>query len=80
MDHVGGADILINILPSTEATVGLLTDGHFDEMKNDSVFVNIGRGDIAADEVLLNTLEQQKIGRLILDVFNDEPLTEEAVL
>lgn len=76
MDHVGGADILINILPSTEATVGLLTDGHFDEMKNDSVFVNIGRGDIAADEVLLNTLEQQKIGRLILDVFNDEPLIE----
>src|SRR5699024_8498250 len=76
MDHVGGADILINILPSTEATVGLLTDGHFDEMKNDSVFVNIGRGDIAADEVLLNTLEQPKIGGDRLDASTYEPRTE----
>lgn len=78
MDRVGGADILINILPSTKATVGLLTDGHFDKMKADSLFVNIGRGDIAEDEVLLNTLKQKKIGQLILDVFNDEPLSEES--
>src|SRR5690625_7743785 len=56
MDHVGGADILINIHPSTEAAVGLLTDGHNDEMKNDSVFVNIGHGDVAAEEVMQNRI------------------------
>lgn len=78
MSQIGGADILVNILPSTEATTGLLTEKHFDEMKDDSIFVNIGRGDIAADEVLLNVLEDEKIGQLILDVFNDEPLTQDS--
>lgn len=78
MNQIGGADILINILPSTAATTGLLTEKYFDEMKDDSIFVNIGRGDIATDEVLLNVLEQKKIGQLILDVFNDEPLTADS--
>lgn len=74
MNHIGGADILVNILPSTETTAGLLREKHFEEMKSDSIFVNIGRGDIADDEVLFNTLEKKLIGQLILDVFNDEPL------
>lgn len=78
MDQIGGADILINILPSTEATTGLMTEKHFDEMKSDSIFVNIGRGDIADDDVLLNALENKQIGQLILDVFNDEPLTPDS--
>ena len=78
MNQIGGADILINILPSTEATTGLLTGKHFDEMKSGSTFVNIGRGDIAEDEVLLDALEHKKIGQLILDVFNEEPLTPDS--
>lgn len=76
--HIDGADILINILPSTEATVGLITEKHFEAMKNDSIFVNIGRGDIAEDKVLFNALEEKQIGQLILDVFNDEPLTPDS--
>lgn len=74
MDHIGEADILINILPSTETTRSLLTDEHFKAMKEDSVFVNIGRGDIAEDEVLLKVLEDDTIGHMIIDVFNAEPL------
>ncbi|CAM4351164.1 D-2-hydroxyacid dehydrogenase [Lacicoccus alkaliphilus] len=78
MRHIGEADILINILPSTEATTGLLTVEHFHEMKDDSVFVNIGRGDIAPDEVLIEVLEEEIIGHLILDVFNEEPLDSDS--
>lgn len=78
MNHIGEADILINILPSTEATTGLLTKDHFHKMKDDSVFVNIGRGDIVPDEVLFEVLEEKIIGHLILDVFNKEPLESES--
>lgn len=78
MNHIGEADILINILPSTEATTGLLTKDHFHKMKDDSVFVNIGRGDIVPDEVLIEVLEEKIIGHLILDVFNKEPLESES--
>jgi phosphoglycerate dehydrogenase-like enzyme len=78
MDHIGEADILINILPSTEATTGLLTMDHFHKMKGDSVFVNIGRGDITPDEVLIKVLEEKIIGHLILDVFNEEPLDSDS--
>ncbi|MCD2137678.1 D-2-hydroxyacid dehydrogenase [Salinicoccus halitifaciens] len=78
MDHIGEADILINILPSTDATTGLLTEEHFNAMKDDSVFVNIGRGDVVPDEVLIKVLEEKIIGHLIIDVFNEEPLESDS--
>src|SRR5690625_2186763 len=78
MNHIGEADILVNILPSTNATVDLLTEKHFNEMKDDSVFVNIGRGDIGRDEVLCKVLEEKIIGHLSIDVFNEEPLESDS--
>ncbi|SOC40486.1 D-2-hydroxyacid dehydrogenase [Salinicoccus kekensis] len=78
MDHIGEADILVNILPSTDATTDLLTEAHFYAMKDDAVFVNIGRGDVVPDEVLFKVLEEKIIGHLIIDVFNEEPLESDS--
>lgn len=72
--HIKSADILINILPSTQATRNLLTVNHFKHMKDDGIFINIGRGDVISDEVILETLKEEYISHMILDVFNEEPL------
>lgn len=76
-EHINEADIVINILPSTEDTRGLLTEETFRRMKNTGVFVNIGRGDIMTDETVNAVLSKEYIRHMILDVFNQEPLVED---
>ncbi|MFJ5622648.1 D-2-hydroxyacid dehydrogenase [Peribacillus loiseleuriae] len=70
------ADYLISILPSTHETKGFLQEEHFKAMKNSAVFVNIGRGDIVDENILLSALAKQEIAHAILDVFNPEPLAK----
>ncbi|TVT27605.1 D-2-hydroxyacid dehydrogenase [Salinicoccus cyprini] len=72
--HINEADIIINILPSTDETRGMLETDLFEKMKESAVFVNIGRGDIMTDETISQVLEQGMIRHMILDVFNQEPL------
>ncbi|MFC3418533.1 D-2-hydroxyacid dehydrogenase [Salinicoccus hispanicus] len=77
--HINEADIIINILPSTEETRGMLETDLFEKMKESAVFVNIGRGDIMTDETISEVLEQGMIRHMILDVFNHEPLPADHV-
>ena len=70
------ADILVNILPSTEKTTGLLKADTFKAMKDEGIFVNIGRGTVMTDETLTEVLEGQYIAHVLSDVFNEEPLPE----
>lgn len=72
--HINEADIVINILPSTESTRGMLTEETFIKMKDSGIFVNIGRGDIMTDETVNAVLTGGYIRHMILDVFNQEPL------
>jgi len=68
------ADIVLSILPSTKETYHLLKKEHFEAMKEDAIFMNLGRGDLVEDEVMLEALENGEIGYAILDVFEEEPL------
>nr|WP_108670584.1 D-2-hydroxyacid dehydrogenase [Peribacillus acanthi] len=68
------ADYIVSILPSTKDTKNLLNNEHFQLMKSSAVFMNIGRGDLFKDSVLLNALEEGQIAHAILDVFHKEPL------
>ncbi|GAB3059883.1 D-2-hydroxyacid dehydrogenase [Salinicoccus sesuvii] len=77
--HISDADIVINILPSTAETRGMLEVDIFEEMKKSAVFVNIGRGDIMNDETISKVLEKSLIRHMILDVFNQEPLPADHV-
>lgn len=72
--HIGEADMLINILPSTHDTTEFLQTPTFKVMKNEAIFLNIGRGTVIADDVLLEVLEQKYIAHILSDVFNEEPL------
>jgi phosphoglycerate dehydrogenase-like enzyme len=71
------SDIIVSVLPSTYETRHLLKGEHFSEMKDDALFISIGRGDIVEEEVLIHAVEQGEIGHTILDVFEKEPLDQE---
>ena len=68
------ADIVLSVLPSTKETYHLLKKEHFQAMKEDAIFMNLGRGDLVEDQVMLEALENGEIGYAILDVFEEEPL------
>ncbi|WP_375088024.1 D-2-hydroxyacid dehydrogenase [Peribacillus sp. RS7] len=74
LEAVPEADYIVSVLPSTDETKGLLQKEHFKAMKETAVFVNIGRGDLINDEVLIEALEAGELAHAILDVFDPEPL------
>ncbi|WP_394137895.1 D-2-hydroxyacid dehydrogenase [Cytobacillus oceanisediminis] len=68
------ADFFVSVLPSTVETRFLLKKEHFAAMKDSAVFINIGRGDLVEEEVLLSVLKTDQISHAYLDVFANEPL------
>ncbi|MBS8266860.1 D-2-hydroxyacid dehydrogenase [Mesobacillus boroniphilus] len=70
------ADFIVSVLPSTKETKHFLDASDFEMMKNSTVFINIGRGDLVKDEVLVTALQEKKIAHAYLDVFYEEPLKE----
>lgn len=70
------ADFIVSVLPSTPETKYLLKEKHFAATKNSAVFMNIGRGDLVEEKVLLSALEKHQISHAYLDVFENEPLPE----
>ncbi|MEB5784386.1 phosphoglycerate dehydrogenase [Staphylococcus pseudoxylosus] len=74
---ISEADIIVNTLPETNETIHLLTKSHFELMKNEALFINVGRGTIVKEEVLVEVLNEKLIRHAYLDVFENEPLTSE---
>ncbi|WP_338753392.1 D-2-hydroxyacid dehydrogenase [Bacillus sp. FJAT-52991] len=71
------ADFVVSILPSTNETKHLLKKEHFQAMKKTAAFINIGRGDVLEEQVLMDALNEEEIAHAYLDVFVQEPLLEE---
>src|SRR5690625_7379666 len=71
------ADFVISVLPSTNETKGLFQSFEFNQMNKHAVFLNMGRGDVLDEADLLEAVQQNVIGHAVLDVFGDEPLSEE---
>lgn len=76
MDRLGEADFVISVLPSTLETEGLLTEAHFKAMKDNAVFMNFGRGDLFKESILVSALKNNEIRHAVLDVFENEPLSD----
>ncbi|RSK26164.1 D-2-hydroxyacid dehydrogenase [Bacillus sp. HMF5848] len=71
------ADYIVSVLPSTPETKYCLNKKHFGVMKQDAVFINIGRGDVVKDSVLIEVLQESLIKHAVLDVFEKEPLSSD---
>ncbi|MEO4055471.1 D-2-hydroxyacid dehydrogenase [Solibacillus sp. CAU 1738] len=79
-EHLPKADIVISMLPSTAETKHLLTYEHFKAMKPEAIFMNFGRGDVVAEDVLVSALQEKLIWHAVLDVYEVEPLPKESIL
>lgn len=73
---LGQADVLVNVLPLTEATRGLLNRERLIWLKRGAFVINISRGPIIEDAALLGLLDTEHITAAALDVFDQEPLYE----
>lgn len=71
------ADIVVNILPATKETYHLFDAQLFSKMKEGTIFINVGRGETVVTEDLLDALNENKIARAALDVFEEEPLAKD---
>lgn len=71
---VAGADALVNTLPGTPYTEGIIGAEVFAAMKPGTVFVNVGRGTVVDEDALVDALDSGKVGYACLDVFAVEPL------
>ncbi|MBL8308462.1 MAG: glyoxylate/hydroxypyruvate reductase A [Rubrivivax sp.] len=68
------ADIVVNLLPLTPATRGLLDAGFFATLPPGASVVNLARGAHVVDDDLLDALDRGRLHRAVLDVFHTEPL------
>jgi glyoxylate/hydroxypyruvate reductase A len=67
-------DILIDVLPLTRDTRGLLDAAAFATLPKGAYFINMARGGHVVDEALLAALNSGHLSGATLDVFNQEPL------
>ncbi|MEW9677002.1 D-2-hydroxyacid dehydrogenase [Lentibacillus sp. L22] len=70
------ADVVVSVLPSTPETSYFYTEKHFQLMPEHAVFLNMGRGDVVASDVLLQAVRNREIAHAVLDVQEQEPLPD----
>lgn len=68
------AEVVINLLPLTPATRGLLDAAFFGAMARGAALANFGRGAHVVDADLLAALDGGHLAHAVLDVFATEPL------
>ena len=69
-----GVELLINLLPLTHETRGILNRQTFEQLANGAALVNVGRGGHLNIEDLQQALAHGKLRGALLDVFEQEPL------
>ncbi|MAU46409.1 glyoxylate/hydroxypyruvate reductase A [Salipiger sp. HF18] len=72
-----GCEILVNLLPLTEQTTGILNAELFGKLAEGACLINCARGPHLVDADLLEALESGQIKQATLDVFHIEPLPAE---
>ncbi|MCC7045424.1 MAG: glyoxylate/hydroxypyruvate reductase A [Alphaproteobacteria bacterium] len=71
------AEIVVNLLPLTPETRGILNKKLFDAMPQGSYLINVGRGGHLTEDDLLPALQSGRLAGATLDVFQKEPLAAE---
>jgi len=71
---LGGTDILVCLLPLTDATRGILGARTLGSLPRGAKLIHVGRGEHLVPRDLLNALKEEHLAGAIVDVFPDEPL------
>lgn len=67
-------DVLVSLLPSTKETYHTIDKDSFEAMKDGTVFISVGRGEVINEEDLIKYIKNKKFRGVALDVFENEPL------
>ena len=68
---------IVNILPLTDETCGLLSADFFSKMQEESILIHLGRGAHLVEDDLIQALAKGRPSKAALDVFASEPLPPE---
>jgi phosphoglycerate dehydrogenase-like enzyme len=74
------ADVVVNTVPLTDATLGMFDAEFFAAMKPSAYFISVGRGKSTVTDDLVAALQSGEIAGAGLDVTDPEPLPEGHVL
>ena len=77
---ISDVDVVVSILPGNKANHHLFTLDTFKVMRNDTLFINCGRGNLYSEEVLCEVLDKVIIAGASIDVFESEPLSKDSKL
>ncbi len=70
------AEIIVNTLPNTPTTDGLFNEPLFSACRH-ALFFNVGRGQTVDSNALLSALDKGHLVHAFLDVFINEPISQE---
>lgn len=73
-DALKKADFIINTLPLTSETKGIISSERISVMKKGAVFINVGRGQTVDERALIDALKSGHLLGAGLDVAETEPL------
>ncbi len=78
--YLSKADVVVLSAPLNEETEKLVNKEFLQQMKGDSILVNIARGPLVDEDALVLSLDTGKPELAILDVFSTEPLPSDSLL
>lgn len=79
-DVLSDTDVLVNILPASEATKSIFDAGVFAALPARAYVINVGRGATVDQAALAQALRDGEIAGAALDVTDPEPLPEDSEL
>jgi len=79
-DMLREADAFVIIVPDTPETRNMIDKKAIAAFKDGVILINIGRGQVIDEEVMIEALRSGKIGSALLDVFQKEPLHKDSPL
>lgn len=79
-NHLNKYDFVISLLPENKDTLNKIDYKFLRKMNPNSILINLGRGSTINERDLVLALDNEIIGRAILDVTEKEPLPPESIL
>lgn len=79
-EFLGGTRVLINLLPNTAETAGIINQQLLAQLPDNSYVLNLARGVHVVEDDLLAALNSGKLKGAMLDVFSREPLPADSPL
>ena len=78
--ELSAADVVVLALPATMETDRLINEKRLSLMRRQAILINIGRGNAIDEAALVEALHREQISAAYLDVFSQEPLSEDSAL